>query len=274
MARKHEAAQSLRQGNSPAQIARLMGVSVDTVMGYLYNQVGEGRIRRSDILFSIRNDTRQVVAAVETKYGATEVARWDVWKFRRVIRDEHPKVDTDEACFYRDLRKPEVYVGDMFWYLYMIEAFLHGYVKGVLQHEYGATGDDWWYVGIPENIRCSCTETRERDPDRIDDSYAYTTLMNLKEIIDRRWNLFCRYFPKDLSSKKAWFLAGLTRMNQIRNRVMHAAKGVPPTEDDFRELQDFLKNAEIVNWRSTPAEPPTPKITRPLSTNMDSAPRE
>ncbi|HUA63871.1 MAG TPA: hypothetical protein VML19_34305 [Verrucomicrobiae bacterium] len=53
MARKHEAAEWLTKDNSPIAIAALMGVSLETVMGYLYNHVGEGKIRRSDILFSI-----------------------------------------------------------------------------------------------------------------------------------------------------------------------------------------------------------------------------
>lgn len=53
MARKNGDASWLNQGFSSAKIADRMGVSVETAMAYLYNQVGERRIALSDILFTI-----------------------------------------------------------------------------------------------------------------------------------------------------------------------------------------------------------------------------
>lgn len=241
MARKHEAVQWLRQGLSPAQIARKMGVSVATVMGYLYNQVGEGKIRRSHILLLINDATRHAVESVEKEHGSL-----DRGSFRRVIQSEHPEIDADEACVYRDLRKPEVYLGDMYLYLFTIEFHLHQQIKNVLMNTYG---DDWWYCGIPENIRVECQVTRERDPDRAADPYCYTTLIHLKEIIGRRWNLFSQYLPKAAASNKSEFLAGLTRLNQLRNRVMHAAaKGIMISEDEFRSLITFLDSSDLLSW--------------------------
>jgi hypothetical protein len=63
MARKHEAVKLLREGLSPSAIARTLETSVKTVLGYLYNQIGEGRIHRSDILFSIRPELRAEIEA-------------------------------------------------------------------------------------------------------------------------------------------------------------------------------------------------------------------
>jgi predicted transcriptional regulator len=88
MLRKHEAAALLGQDLSPAEIAARMGVSIETVMGYLYNQVGEGTIRRSDILFSIGDDTRAAVHAIEQEHGKLER-----WEFRRAIKYQYPDVD-------------------------------------------------------------------------------------------------------------------------------------------------------------------------------------
>ena len=107
MARKHEAVTYLNQGRSPAAIADAMGISFDSVMGYLYNQVGEGRIRRSDILFAIENKTREAARAIESEYGMLESG-----PFRRLVKSKYPEVNADEAWAYRTLKRPEVDLGD------------------------------------------------------------------------------------------------------------------------------------------------------------------
>ncbi len=61
MARKHEAAEWLKKGHSPSQIAKQMKVSFSTVKGYLHNQISEGKIRRSDIVFSLDQNTRRMI---------------------------------------------------------------------------------------------------------------------------------------------------------------------------------------------------------------------
>ena len=70
---KHEAADWLRQGLSPSAIARKMGVSTYTVVAYLYDQVGEGNIRRSDIVFSIERDTRDLIESTITRLESTGI---------------------------------------------------------------------------------------------------------------------------------------------------------------------------------------------------------
>ena len=53
MSRRQQAVQWLVSGLSPSGIADKMGISVLSVMAYLYTEVGEGHIRRSDILYAI-----------------------------------------------------------------------------------------------------------------------------------------------------------------------------------------------------------------------------
>ena len=60
MARKHEAADLLLQGNPPSRVAEKMGISFASVKQYLCNQVGEGRIFRYQILHSIDRNARDV----------------------------------------------------------------------------------------------------------------------------------------------------------------------------------------------------------------------
>jgi hypothetical protein len=244
MARKQEAVSQLRHGRSPAEIATRMGVSVETVMGYLYNQVGEGKIRRSDILFAVGDDTRMAVQAIEQEHGEINRAQ-----LRRIIRQQYPEVSADEAWVYITLRTPETYLGDMYWYIYTLESLLHVFIQNALMTAYG---NDWWRMGIPENIRADCAATRERDPEPEHEPYCYTTLIHIKEIIDRRWNLFSKVISKGAASKKSEFLSGFTKLNNIRNRVMHAAKGNPPDEADFRVVREFIDFADFANWTSDP----------------------
>jgi hypothetical protein len=240
MARKHEAVSWLNQGLSPSGIAQQMGVTIATVMGYLYNQVGEGKIPRSDILFAIGQETRQAVDAIEREHG-----RLDEWQFRRALNNEHPGVDADDACVYRSLKAPLVYLGDMYAWMYLLEWFLHGYIKETLIQVYG---NEWWRKGIPDSIRADCAATLERDSEPAAEPYCYTTLVQLKETFEKRWDLFSRRLPVGPASDRKRFLSGLTRINQIRNRVMHASKGVVPNEDDFRFLREFLNFADVLHW--------------------------
>jgi hypothetical protein len=157
---------------------------------------------------------------------------------------------------YYDLRGPKVYLGDMYWCIYLVESFMHTYIKVTLQHAYPDGPEDWWRKGVPENIRAECAAVRERDPAPAAEPYCYTTLIHIKEIFERRWDLFSKTLPKAPVSDRRRFLSELTILNQIRNRVMHPAKGVLPTEADFRFVNEFLLFADIGNW-SAVAETPT-----------------
>src|SRR5437762_11922388 len=59
--RRQRAAALLLQGLSPSKIADEMHLPLGAVMNFLYNQVGQGRIRRSDILFSIDAESRRAI---------------------------------------------------------------------------------------------------------------------------------------------------------------------------------------------------------------------
>jgi hypothetical protein len=126
--RRRQAASLLESGLSPARIAQQMNVTVDTVMGYLYNQIGEGNIRRSDILFAMDAETRS--ATEQLKRERTE---WPMSEFWREIRQPYPAVHADDAWIYFSLNKPEVYLSDMYAWLYTLEQFFHVYIKVTLE---------------------------------------------------------------------------------------------------------------------------------------------
>jgi len=241
MARRHEAVEWLRKGCSPSQIAANMGVTVATVMGYLYNQVGEGRIRRSDIVFSIDQNTRDMVEEAISQVNTTYW--YDIFC---KIKQSGKSVNRDDLMIYLDLRDARVALGDMYEIIRDIEVALHSALRNVLIAEYGAT--DWWREGIPPNIRAECAASLEMDSVPAEQPYCYTNLMHLKEILDKQWRLFSRILPQRVASDKKKLLSDLTKLNQIRNNVMHPVRGVSPTDKDFafvRELRDYL---ELEGW--------------------------
>lgn len=241
MARKHEAVEWLEKGYSPSEIADHMGVTVSTVMGYLYNQVGEGRIRRSDIVFSIDQDARDTIEEIITQANTT------YWSdILRRIEQTGESVNQDDLRVYLKLRDARVALGDMYEIIRDIEVTLHGAIKNALVAEYGTV--DWWRQGVPSNIRAECAASLERDPTPAEEPYCYTNFIHLKEILDEQWKLFSAVLPKTVASDKRKLLSSLTKLNTIRNNVMHPVRGVTPSDKDFafvRELRDYL---ELERW--------------------------
>jgi hypothetical protein len=128
---------------------------------------------------------------------------------------------------------------------------LHRFIKDVFVQEYGE--ENWWRGGVPDRIRADCAATRERDTEPATDAYCYTTLMNLREILDKQWAALSPHLPKDLQSDKKSFLEELKRLNGIRNSVMHPVRNDRFSEDDF----EFVRSLErkLGELRVQPREP-------------------
>jgi transposase len=240
MARRQEAASLLKQGLSPRKIAEKMQVTLETVIQYLYHQIGEGKIRRSDVVFSVDPSTRRLVEAV-----ITELETEDRLKIvTAVTKSGHP-IDPDDLYTYLQFRDARLALGDMYEIIRDVEITLHGAIKKVLQAEFG---ESWWRNGVPEKIRAECAETLERDPEPAKEPYCYTTLIHLKEIIEKQWALFTRVLPDKVTSNKKELTGGLARLNQIRKGVMHPVRGTGPTEEDFAFVHVFQEDIELEAW--------------------------
>ncbi len=247
MARKHEAVKWLTKGHSPSKIARQMGVSVSTVMGYLYNQVGEGKIRRSDIVFSINERIRQAVETVVATWSTRNTSAI-LRKVAKILADPRNLGDNlNDARVYLRLRDARIALGDMYEFIRDIEVSFHRAVRDILETEHGPI--QWWRRGVPSNIRAECAAAREQDDPPANDPYCYTTFIHLKEILDRQWGLFSKILPKELSRDKRTFLTRLVRLNQIRNNVMHPVRGTPLTAEDFAFVRDSEAYFQFGSWK-------------------------
>jgi hypothetical protein len=251
MSRRKEAVGHLRKGKRPSEIARTMKVSASTVIQYLFHEVGVGHVRRAEILFTIPPQCRTALEAAMIATGSV-----DVWVLSRYLNQQFRlQIDRAEIELYMGLRDARIALGDMYELIRDIELTLHQHVRATLT---AALGEDWWRDGVPENIRVDCVSMRERDPQPEDDAYCYTTLMSLHKIIDCSWGVISQEMPPHLRGKKKEFLAELSKLNRIRNAVMHPVRGTSLTEADFVFVRHLHAALKLPQWKVQPPTAPGP----------------
>jgi hypothetical protein len=257
MARKDQAADLLRQGLPPSQIATQMGTTPATIMQYLCLKIGEGELRRSDIAFSLPHDVR---VAIEETLEQTPSAT--AGTITRALRKKGIDANRVDISVYLHYRRARVVLGDMYELLRMVEVRLHSFIKQAFILEFG--DDQWWRSGVPDNIRAECAALLEKDPEPAEEPYNYTHLISLREILDKRWPILSKYIPKALLNQKKDVLDRLLRLNRIRNSVMHPVRNAVLTEDEFefvRDLESELKELRV----HTPSEAEQVPLTEEIA---------
>lgn len=236
MGRPDEAVNHLQQGMTLSEVAHAMGISLKSVAGYLFKKVGEGAIRRSDMLFAIPKETRDLIE--DCLITSEKKSCLDVYY---AARKQGRELDRDEINIYMTLRDARISMGDMYEFITEIEMKYHRMIKSILQNEYGDHEKGWWRKGVPDPVRKACALAREEDREPVDEIYCYTTFIQLKDIFEKNWKIFSKKLPQIAPNEKKQFLKELVRLNRIRNSVMHPVKGVRPTEDDF----EFVRQVRI-----------------------------
>ena len=247
MARKDEAMKLLLEGLPPTEIARRMRVSTAAVMTYLCLKIGQGELRRSDIAFSLPRELRAAIEEVIAKSGSLNAAT-----VTRQLKRQGMEANRLDVGVYINYRRARVVLGDMYELIRMLELRLHSFVKDAFVAEFGE--ENWWRSGVPDTIRAECAALREKDPEPADDAFCYTHLVNIREILDKRWPVLSKYMPKHLLNAKKDLLERLLRLNRIRNSVMHPVRNAVLSEDEFefvrdleRDLADLKVGAESVH---------------------------
>jgi len=236
MGRPEECASLIKKGLNPREIAEELGISISSVMKYLYTAVGKGDIRRSDILLSIEDTIRQDFEEIREMLEIEEDASWiEIYDKIKELPGAGKDVDIGLFQIYLRLRKEEVWLGDVYWYLYHIEILLHEFAGLLLKREYGENEDGWWRR-IPLSVRQDCQKRREEDKNP-GPPYSYTNLIDIQKIFEKEWSVLSILLPKTLRDKRV-FRNSFGRLNYIRNKVMHPVRG-PPTIDDLMFVRDF-----------------------------------
>jgi predicted transcriptional regulator len=226
----------LKTGYSPSKIAKEMSITTSSVMQYLYYQIGEGHIRRSDMIFTIdltvRDYVENLIATKTDNFSSSDMVK--------EINSSKTSIDADDATAYLDLRNDRLAFGDMYEYVREAELNLHTLVKKTLISRYGT--EKWWRDGVPDTLRGELARQFETDSEPAAEPYCYTSIIQLGEIIKSQWALFQDVFPKRLTSDRKSFLEALARLNRIRRMVMHPSREKNPTTDDFAFVREFRRN--------------------------------
>jgi hypothetical protein len=209
MARKHDAERLLTEGLYPSLIAARMGISVSSVIQYLCTRVGEGALRLSDIYFSWPSEKRDIL----------QHARHNRYPNLHDLRAN--ELSREELELFEELRKRGVFSGDMYDYVSDAEITVHRLVRTILEQTLGTDEKGWWREGVPASIREKCASRREVDDELSKDAYVYTTLIDLSNIMSKRWDLFQQHLPKEYASNRKQLETDFLRLNGIRNAVMH-----------------------------------------------------
>ncbi len=207
MEKSKQVGELVREGQTPTEIAETLGIAFSSVLSYLHRAVGAGYVRRSDVYFSLPSEVRAA-----------------------------PK--GDDAIIVQQFGSPAHALGDMYDELRSIEASLHKLIRQTLVDHFGPEESEWWWEGIPENIRRKCAERRQEDTGPRYEEYGYTDVLDLAAIIRTRWTIASPHLG-GYASDKPRFLKDMQRLGQIRNLVMHPVRGDFPTEDDYAFLREL-----------------------------------
>jgi hypothetical protein len=236
-----EVEELIKKGHGPAEISQKRGVSEDITLRILTELVGSGRLRRSDIYYSVPTETRQIIEEAAQKFSGREFKR--IFRYLRRKKINVKKIEVKIVMTYQNAR---IALGDIYQDIYSIEVGLHNFVREVLEKKYGDKEEGWWREGIPTDIRKNCQIRREDDEKPLKDAWHYTDLIDLKVIFDKRWSDFMDILPKRTSLNKKKFLSNLTSLNRIRKLVMHPVRGETPSENDFEFVRDLKRQLSTV----------------------------
>ena len=252
MGRPEECAQLLREGLSPSEIGKRIGVSTASAGQYLWRAVGAGIIFPFDIYFSIPRAVRELADKAVYQNHAT-----DVRDILPLLIKQGISFDPSELDMIWVLTTSSARHLGLYHFITGTENTLHKQVRLVLTTEFGSEESGWWRKGVPQSVRFDCVRTRESEPDGAAEPFAYTTLIHLQEIMDKQWRLFQPCLPVSYANNKSTFTDALKRLNSIRNCAMHPTRLDRVTDEDFRFVQEFHDCLKPECWRSPRAlQPP------------------
>jgi len=163
----------------------------------------------------------------------------------------------DQLIGQRRLRRSQVFFGvppskreqvqryadgayaDLYEDLRVVERSLHRRIREALERRFGPDELGWWRA-IPEEVRVKLQERRERDSNPECDAYAYTDLLDLSDILRKRWSeIAANVLPAEATVNRNTVVDDLRRLNDLRKKVMHPVRYSSPSEQDFEFLNDL-----------------------------------
>ena len=120
-----------------------------------------------------------------------------------------------------------------------IETTLQQFVVSKLKDEFTGAPEEWWFEGVPEQIRKQVRQRMEEEKAANQSQEAFFDLIHYRAIIQKNWNLFqssLAYGKKgDREVRTAW----IVKVNDLRKIVAHASRGGMVTLEQLEELEGY-----------------------------------
>jgi hypothetical protein len=148
-----EAYKLLTEGYTPHLISKRLSISIENLLRDFNRLVGEGRIRRVDILYSVPGERRARIEKVKSlgPLNIAEVAAAlrerhldDLWRSEEeMVSDIMVVISYGDARFVLD---------EMYEEIRAIEVVLNDYVERKLKLQYGNNLEEWWIQGDRKSV--------------------------------------------------------------------------------------------------------------------------
>ncbi len=245
------------EGLRPLEIAIQNKLLLKTVVEEIENAIDSRRIQRSQVLETLDEEWRKQIALY---FPATQKPRPLSATLIHQILDESNldsfDLETEEVRLYLKCFERPFKDGELYELVCEIERTLHTKIKLVLIDEYGESETGWWRKGVSLSIRQNCACLCEEDKsEEVQHPYNYTTLGQLKEILESKAGVFKNRLPFGPNGKPPNMQTlgeELGRFVRIRNRVMHPIGTVRASEDDFFFIRDLQAKLDVTKWRPQP----------------------
>lgn len=172
----------LFEGIRPSKIAVECGISEESVASQIIQAIQQHRIPRLQVLATLSKDLQNQIAMFFPAWiKKPHTFSPEFIRAMSKASDDDFDLSEDEilvylVCFEKPFRDGGIYEA-----LCDIERTLHEKTKMILMNKFGSHENGWWRKGVPENVRISTVQSRERDLEFVGDApYSYTTLINLK----------------------------------------------------------------------------------------------
>lgn len=232
----------------PSAISKDLGIPPVELTPILAHAVVLGYIRRSDILFTFPKSLRDAVARLNPARNSATLHRQLQMLKETLEIDGH--TDECDAFFLWAFTRQSVIFSDLYEMLLTIEIILHKRIRLCLGKGFWRRDENSGSKGVPLSVRKSCVARQEEEDNPSNEPYSYTTLIDLKDIIEANWGIFSQKLPASAAKDKKKLLSNFNKLNSIRNKVMHPVRlDEPPGESEYRFVLQMHNTLVLSQWR-------------------------
>ena len=120
-----------------------------------------------------------------------------------------------------------------------IEITLQKTIIEELKDNFGEENKQWWFNGVPKNIRKKVSDKKEEDDGKRGGEEFYFDLIDYRPVIIENWNIFEKLFAYGDSGNKEKKTNWLVEINDLRRVVSHASSGVHITSEQLSKIEEY-----------------------------------